>query len=209
MPALYIVIHTHPREKLCNHIGAVIIGREILIARTRTVDHVVVDIVPPFDGKHHLPTRLQWGWQVDSHHGLIDNVWQGFSLSVCNFFDIESTVKRVAKVVIGKGRQLGYLVQRLAVFQKSWGIFFTDILVELYPQIRQRIGRIVGIGNGFFSVEALGFVIDFDVHHIVSTLLIVCGTRGTTCGSIIIGSRKLVVELTEFVLIGMPLFGTF
>ena len=73
LPTIHIVVGTHPRIELCNVVHVVVFLREILVARAATISSPIIDVVRPLDAKGHRFARLQGLWQVNAHHGFVDD----------------------------------------------------------------------------------------------------------------------------------------
>ena len=153
LPSLDIVVDRQAWKKLRDDIGAVIVFFEIFVSRARAVGHVVIDFVPPFDRKCKLFSAFQWRGEVYPHHGLVDRMTKGSPCGIFHRFDVESTDKFIASKIIHEGFYPLELSYTGWIFRRFHIVFIANVLIQLHPEIRQSIGRIVGVGNGFIARE--------------------------------------------------------
>ena len=72
------------------------------------------------------------------------------------------------------------------------------VLVELQPQVREGIGRIVGVGDSFGAADTLIVVIEFDCNHVIRFLLPILVPRSAGGGAVRVGRRQKLLKLLEF-----------
>ena len=84
------------------------------------------------------------------------------------------------------------------------GLLLKPILIKLDPQIGERDGRIVGIGNSLRTADPLLLIIENYFDLVVCSLLPVFGSRGSICSSNLIGIRKELVDLPKRILGVVP-----
>lgn len=65
----------------------------------------------------------------------------------------------------------------------------TYVLIQLDPEVRQGVRRVVRVGDGFLPINALGLVIQAHVDRIVGLLLVVRVSRGSRSSPVDIGRR--------------------
>ena len=92
LPSFYIVIHTHSRIKLCNHIVVVSI-RKVFISRSSSLGSMVVNVVPPFYFEFKCSARSQRCCKIDTHHGLINCVGQIRTIYIGNSFNFKTSIE--------------------------------------------------------------------------------------------------------------------
>ena len=74
-----------------------------------------------------------------------------------------------------------------------------SVLVELHPEVRQRVRRIVAVDNGFLSINASLVLIERRLDAIIGTLLPVTMARRTSGIPIDIRITQFVAELAELI----------
>src|SRR5882762_7859270 len=113
-------------------------------------------MVIPVDLKDEFLSGLQYGRKLDAHHGLVDEMHQGFAQRIRNFDDVHA-------VIIGL-RRTAHLVYGLVADDLTHGAGILVIgivlravlvLIQLHPEIGELIGRIVGIRDGLGAGKAL------------------------------------------------------
>ena len=102
LPPFYIVVNTESREKLGNCITFVPI-RKWFISGATTIVKIIVNVIPPFNLKVESFSWSQWFYQIDSHHGLIDQIGKRTSIRIFHILNIETTLKRFFQIGLGKG----------------------------------------------------------------------------------------------------------
>ena len=75
----------------------------------------------------------------------------------------------------------------------------TDILIQLQPQIGQRVRAVVSIGNPFAAEKLLRVVVDANIDVVVHLLLPILVARRSGRGPVFIWCWQNLVQLTELI----------
>ena len=71
------------------------------------------------------------------------------------------------------------------------------ILVELQPQVRQRVGRVVGVGYRLGAAYTLVFVVEFGGNDVIGFLLPILVSGRTRSGAVGVWRGKKLLKLLE------------
>ena len=73
MPSLEVRVDRHAWKPFGHGIEVVAILGKILVSWSATdVAYAVGDVEAPINGKANGLSCLQWLWEIDTHHGLVD-----------------------------------------------------------------------------------------------------------------------------------------
>ena len=197
LPSFVVAVHHHAWVELRNGVDVVVLVLEVLVSTAAAVFHAVVDVVPPIDAELELVARLQGARQIDAHHGVVDGVVQALAGSVHHFLNLESTVKRRLELL--QVAEVGAAVQRRFADFVTVAVEGAHVLVQLKPHVTKLVRAVVGVRDGFRPVDALGGVVEVDLHVVVCALLPVFVPGSSGSGSVDVGRGQLLSELLEHV----------
>src|SRR6218665_203856 len=76
LPAVKIAVNTHPWEPLCDGVKVISVFREILITASSAFLDTIRDVIVPIDFENEFFSFLQSFWKVNTHHCLVDHIFQ-------------------------------------------------------------------------------------------------------------------------------------
>ena len=148
----------------------------------------------PVDRETDCLTGCQGRCQIQPCHGVDDGGFDGLTVV---------SSKQQTLVTIG-GVCVGLLLAQGAVTDPIFrdrpgalvkGIPAKTVLIELKPQVAQRIGTVVGVGNVCARLYPTGGGVQPGGYAIVGALLPIVGTRGTGGRSVDIRVGQLLTQL--------------
>jgi hypothetical protein len=219
VPAFVVRIDHHAREPLRHQEDVVaalarIIG-EMFEARTRHHRVFLDDVEGPFDHEFGRRARGERLGQIDPHQRADDGVRHirpgqrlhrakyhshnhcrpspaGGAVRPSKAWSARTRTQRdLRPAPSGAAESIGQFRHRIAL---------EDVLVELHPQPRQAIWRIVGVADGGLGGQAALGLVQLGGDLVIDLLLPVFMPRRTARGAIGVGIGQHLVKLAEFVL---------
>ena len=169
----------------------------MLVACARAYYVAINDVVAIIDFKIDRGTWAQGARQIDSHQcaddRVIERVSRGINyrlniVSKLSFFHILNFTK-LTKTYTRRRTWLGARpVERFAQLRNR--IVTKSVLIKLQPEIVERVGGIVLIGNRFSALNAVRLFIQYDFDIVIDFLLPVLMTRLPRRVAVDVGRRQ-------------------
>ena len=207
LPAGRVVIGGHAGEPLRYFEQGVLVVEDF-IAGAPAQHLLFVDAVVPVDLEDEILARFQGLRQVDAHHRAVDHVLQRLAIGARQAADMEAALEVAAREDAAQAFELHRVVARrpgpcLARGRRGHaarvGIGLVDILVQLHPQVAERVGRLVVISDGAAAGDLAPGFIERGADRVVGALLPVGVARRAGGGAVGIRGGQHFFELAELV----------
>ena len=198
LPSGKIAVHAQARIPLGDGKNVVVFFRKIFVTATREVGRAVAgnignvdavyQIIMPFDAEGKSCSWFDRLGQLNTHHGLVDRIFEGFAIGIDDFLDFAAkfilafSSFQTLHLVFAHGAVDAGGIKNLVGVVDSMLIF-----VELQPEVAQGLGRLVVVADQFAAVEAQVVHIECTFNIVITSLLPVLSTRRTIYVAVVVG----------------------
>src|SRR5450830_1915105 len=200
LPAVYVVIHGGARVPLRVLVLPAVL--ELLLLPS-AVTSAVRDFVRPVDSHLHGLAGAERRVEVHAKLGAVEGVVRIRALA--GRIDELNAGQRVTTLEVAHQVAAHPRIDGLRERAGHHGrarIGPLDILVELEPQVRQLVGRVVVVGHYFAAVQPVRGGVERHLDAVVDLLLPVLGARSARCAALVVG-RRPVLERAEVGLVDL------
>ena len=199
-PAGVVGVGRHAGKPLGDGVDMVAVGLEELVAGAGHDALRVIDRIGPGDPEDEVFAGFQRFGQIEAQHGLHDRVRQAASFGVRESGDLQFAVV----LLVGEQTIKGGVAEFLEVDAPfligggaGVGALGEVVLIQLDPEIFQRIGRSVMVGHLRLGGEGLLLVVEFGPDVIIRAILPVAGARRPGRQPLGGGGRERRLQLLE------------
>jgi hypothetical protein len=203
LPAVDVGVGRQAREPLGHFEDAVLLRvLEHLVAGAAPDLARVVDPVVPVDRQVEVVAGMERRGQVHAHHRAHDRVGKVAAGSVAHGGDARAAVELLAPQHAPDRFERRVVEGARAGGHHRVGVRREQVHVELHPQVAQHVGGPIPVADHLGALERPRGFIELDLDRIVHLLLPVAAAGRSGRGSLLVGRRQDLLQLSELVRLG-------
>ena len=213
LPAGVVGVGGEAGEPLRQEVLVGVVLREVFVAAAGADRRFVDDVEREVEGQLHRLAGLQRLREVDAHHGVVDGAAQRPTRAVPHRAHLVAVAAVLEGLMAAHRREAEAVPGTAAVPPRArvrgdFGaardrVVLEDVLVELQPEVGQRVGRPVDVGDRLRSGDAVQLLVELRLDAVVGALLPIARAGRSRCAAGDARGGEQGLELREL-LVGVP-----